>query len=153
MMSDTRAARAAAATRRLIFPSLAVVLLVSGCRGAATPAAPATERQARLAPGEAFDPSNSSLHIVFASVSNDSRCPSSVTCVWAGNAEVRIVVSGRDGVFPATTYTLNAMLAPRETVVLGTRIRLEQLDPAPVAGSPISPSAYRATLSVVWLPD
>jgi hypothetical protein len=78
---------------------------------------------------------------------NDSRCPRNVTCVWAGNAAVKLDVTfrGRD----QKTITLNTtetQTMPREQDYHGYKLRLLAVNPYPVNGQPT-----KATDSVVTL--
>ena len=42
----------------------------------------------------------------------DSRCPSEVTCVWAGRIVIRIIVSSADGVLGIGTVELTLEAVP-----------------------------------------
>ena len=69
----------------------ALILLLAGC---ASPVRDAIQvsgnQQFTLRPGErATLPGQSSLR--YTGVANDSRCPPTVQCVWAGDAEVKLV--------------------------------------------------------------
>src|ERR1700704_4290387 len=58
----------------------------------------------KLKAGQQVTLKGTRLRIRFVTVENDSRCPSDVTCVWAGNAAVRLQLSnGRS----SRTVTLN----------------------------------------------
>src|SRR6267142_1883225 len=62
------------------------------------------DREFKLKVGEQVALKRTHLRIKFVTVENDSRCPKDVTCVWAGNAAVRIQLSvGRR----SKTLTLN----------------------------------------------
>lgn len=87
--------------------------------------------------------------ITFEGVSGDSRCPADVQCVWAGDAAVALEVGPAAGDGPAYQITLHTGVEPRAAEVLGLRITLLELAPTPVAGVPIGPEEYRATLRVV----
>ncbi len=81
-------------------------------------------------------------------VREDSRCPKDVTCVWAGNAAVRLwVTSGRSG----KTVTLNTNKSPTlsdEVEYKGYKIKLVDLSPYPRSDQKIAKGEYRATLLV-----
>src|SRR5689334_15263072 len=47
------------------------------------------------------------LKLTFLSVPQDSRCPSSVDCVWAGNAQLNLEVKKKQN---ASDITLNTLL-------------------------------------------
>ena len=84
------------------------------------------------------------LHITLASV-NDSRCPTGVTCVWAGDGEISIEVAGKS---KKQTVTLHTRLEPREIVFEGLKIRLVALNPYPRANETIDQNDHEATLIV-----
>jgi hypothetical protein len=89
------------------------------------------------------------LTIRFAAVPSDSRCPSNVTCIWAGDGVASLVLhvgpSVGDG--PDHHIDLHTTLQPH-SAPWGTsyEIRLISLDPYPIEGTPQGP--YRATLIV-----
>ena len=87
------------------------------------------------------------LRITFEGVSEDSRCPRGVQCVWAGDA--------------AATFTLVKPPAAAEQRTLHTSgrfaqqadydsfvVRLEDVKPYPKEGVEIAPQDYLATLVV-----
>lgn len=80
-------------------------------------------------------------------VENESRCPSGVQCVWAGNAAV--IAGLRFGKGPTTPYTLNTNVQPRLITVSGYQIRLDSLSPYPRADRPTTPADYRAYVTVL----
>jgi hypothetical protein len=83
-----------------------------------------------LAPGESTVSPADSRHIVtLIGVANDSRCPINATCVWEGDADVRL--SHRVGLGPDVLFTLRVNRAPRDTVIGVTRIALDSLTPYP----------------------
>jgi hypothetical protein len=85
------------------------------------------------------------VSIHFDRVTEDSRCPFGVTCVWAGNGRIELTVS--DGV-DTQILGLNTDTPPTEGDFGGFTIRLDQLDPYPSAGRPTRPSSYAATIAV-----
>src|ERR1043165_4522604 len=86
------------------------------------------------------------LRIVFRSVTGDSRCPNGVTCVWAGNAAIKVEVSKKNKSFEGAT--LNTTLEPKEIVYKGFKIKLVSLNPHPTTGVQIDPKDYSATMIV-----
>lgn len=84
----------------------------------------------------------------FTRVVQDSRCPTDVNCVWAGNAEVALNVNYDKC---AAIITLNTHRTPEtsdEDKVGGFRVKLIKLDPYPHSQKKISPEDYTATLLV-----
>src|SRR5213595_3393904 len=61
-------------------------------------------REVKLNVGQKLTVPETSLRITFTAVENDSRCPADVTCVWAGNAAVKLELSGLG---KAKSVTLN----------------------------------------------
>jgi hypothetical protein len=86
------------------------------------------------------------LTVSFEAVPSDSRCPTGVQCVWAGNAVVQVVLS-KDG--KAFGAELNTNLEPTSVDYLNYNVALVSLAPYPTAkGGAISQSQYRATFVV-----
>jgi hypothetical protein len=85
------------------------------------------------------------LTVSFQAVPSDSRCPTSVQCVWAGNAVVQVVLS-KDG--KAFGAELNTGLEPRSVDYLNYNVELVSLAPYPSSTNPIPQSQYRATFVV-----
>ena len=85
------------------------------------------------------------LTVSFEAVPSDSRCPTGVQCVWAGNAVVQVVLS-KDG--KAFGAELNTNLDPRTGTYLDYQIELVALNPYPTSKGPIGQSQYRATFVV-----
>jgi hypothetical protein len=85
------------------------------------------------------------IKIKFLDVIEDSRCPKSKVCVWAGNAKVKIqAFAGRR----ASTFEINSNLSPQVATINGYEIRLESLEPRPdIKGKP-DKRRYIAVLAV-----
>ena len=86
------------------------------------------------------------LTITFLRVTQDSRCPSDVTCVWSGDAEVVLELVTRES--GSQTVTVHTHVEPRTATAVGYAVRLVDLDPYPRSETPIAPSSYVATLIV-----
>ena len=90
------------------------------------------------------------LRIKFEAVEQDSRCPADVTCVWAGNAVVRLelTINGRD----SKTVSLNTARSPSlvtETHYRNYKVSLVGLKPYPKRSTQkIAPADYKVTLVV-----
>ena len=98
-----------------------------------------------LAVGESAEIDGEDFLIRFNRVVQDSRCPSDVQCIWAGNGQIELVArsGGR-----STSFTLNTGDGAREFAVNSYRIRLAALTPEPVSTQPIPAASYRASLIV-----
>ena len=81
------------------------------------------------------------ITITFADVSEDSRCPSGVECVWSGNAEILLNVNDN-------SRSLNTHTPPRQVSVGDYSIQLILLTPYPQEGSSIEKEDYTVTLLV-----
>lgn len=69
------------------------------------------------------------ITVKFLEVVEDSRCPPNVTCIWAGNAKVKISVNkGRKA---AMTFELNSGLDPKTIVFEGYDITFVDLSKIP----------------------
>ena len=100
-----------------------------------------------LAPGVAQRAAGSDLTLTFEGVSDDSRCPSGVTCVWEGDATVRIRIES--AALPTATHSLHTHDSfPRAVDYGDWRLHLESLVPIPGADGPPRPDDYRATILI-----
>lgn len=69
------------------------------------------------------------IKVNFVEVLDDSRCPVGATCVWAGNAKVKITLA--KGKKAAKTVELNSTLQPRVITFEGYDIQFVDLTPRP----------------------
>jgi len=86
------------------------------------------------------------LRIGFRSVPSDSRCPSSVTCVWAGDGAAEIAYGTGTG--PLHPDTLHTALDPKQVEFGGYLIKLLELNPYPSTPAGIRQEDYRLRLRV-----
>jgi hypothetical protein len=105
-----------------------------------------TDRQFDLMAYQEAVVEGTSLRIRFNTVSNESRCPSDVQCVWAGNAIVSLTLTSSGN--QSGSATLNTTLDPKFADYAGYRITLVGLKPYPKSGSKIPAADYAATLEV-----
>ena len=92
---------------------------------------------------------NGQLVLKFQEVTEDSRCPANVVCVWAGQAKVQIAVS-YEGQDPALReLVLDSTGASNNSISLGDyQVQLVALNPYPGTPAGTDPSDYVATFSV-----
>lgn len=90
------------------------------------------------------------LGLRFIAVADDSRCPTQVQCVWAGDALVLIESARAAG--DARLDTLHTNLDPRAVVLGRVELRLVRLDPYPETPGPIPPGQYVVTLATRSVP-
>lgn len=86
------------------------------------------------------------ISIKLDSVTEDSRCPYNVECVWAGNATAKFIVIQNN--VPFTTYLNTSGGFTRETIIAGFKIQFIQLKPYPVFPNLILQTSYIAGIKV-----
>ena len=94
--------------------------------------------------GDSVRMKDSRLVVHFDMVTEDSRCPTDVQCVWAGNATVRLRLdsAGQSAVLDLKTSV------PQPSTAFGRSFELRGLRPAPTSGTPVPRDRYVATLRV-----
>jgi hypothetical protein len=132
-------------------PTLAIAFLAAGAAGgSASPATPppvALDTDVTLARGETAGVKDTRLEVGFVDVTEDSRCPSDVQCVWAGEVKVRL--SLRRGL----DEPIRTEVREGEAMALdGYRVILVRVTPYPMSTRPPRPNDYRATLKIVASP-
>ena len=103
-------------------------------------------REFQLKAGHEVTLKSEGLRIKFVEVKDDSRCPSDVTCVWAGTATARVEVSFRGKGRKSLTLSLMNNSAP--VAYRNYKISMKGLDPYPRSDRKIPPRDYEATLLV-----
>jgi hypothetical protein len=119
--------------------ALIAALALSACRPITTIE---PEREFTLSVGQEARISGTEIVLVIDTVANDSRCPSDVTCIQAGDADVRLSV--RDG--SESSHTMHALKEPRSASFDGYTITLIELSPTPRSTVRIQQAQYRARL-------
>ena len=90
----------------------------------------------------------SKVSIRFVELVEDSRCPTDTNCVWAGNAKIKIRVSG----FGRSQEVILDTNGPHQgTSAEGYSIKLVSLTPAPRSNVRINRNGYVATFEVAKL--
>lgn len=96
-----------------------------------------------LEPGVAVPVAGTDLELRLIEIVSDSRCPRDVTCVWAGEVQVRLSV--RSGNTPAREHEV---IAGNSVTVGAYQIGVAKVEPEPVENQKISPREYRVTVNV-----
>jgi hypothetical protein len=97
--------------------------------------------------GQTASVADGALSLRFESVSEDSRCPRGVTCVWEGDASV-VVAAHRENA-PANRHELHTSgRYAREATEGAYRIELIRLEPLPAEGKRVDSKDYVATFKV-----
>ncbi|MFQ5382319.1 MAG: hypothetical protein ACE5EF_11980, partial [Dehalococcoidia bacterium] len=136
----------------LVFVALAAACGAQTAESTATPTPTPAAGQALGIPFEiragetvALAPPGHSLTLE--EVTNDSRCPVDVTCVWAGEVTGAFVGIGETGSPVPMALTLGAA-DPPAALFDSLRLTLLRVEPQPVTTLEIEQSDYRATVVV-----
>ena len=89
---------------------------------------------------------NGEISVTFDAVTEDSRCPSDVQCVWAGNGGVRLTLAGGE---ETDVVIVNSTVSPREISFRGYSIGYRELAPYPTSTERPDPAAYVVRIAVV----
>lgn len=137
---------------RLSLVLLALPLVGAGSCDADSPTAPdepapgtsvTLPAEATLAVGETILVEPLDVEVTFSAVTEDSRCPIDVTCVWAGRAVVALAIGESTG----TTEEIELEVG-QWTQAQGLRLAATALDPQPREGVEIPPEDYRLELTL-----
>ena len=104
------------------------------------------DQETELAPGQSVQ--SGPLRITFTRVEGDSRCPTDVTCVWEGDALVKIEVSQQPGDPVVRELHTSGSAGAGETTYGGFRIELVRLSPQTHSQHPIPAQDYRLVLKI-----
>ena len=135
--------------------AVAIVLTLAACttpNNAITASGPSAsdvvniDRDFDLKVGQTARVDGTGLTVSFIAVSEDSRCPTDVVCVWAGNGAVSLSITDDAGA--KTTVVLNTTLSPRSVRSSAYEISLTGLKPAPKQASAVPLADYVATLRI-----
>jgi hypothetical protein len=127
----------------LVAVLLIVALAACHSNGAPVPRAAGLNQEVQLAPREQVAYGQQGLTVEFVRVSEDSRCPSDTTCVWAG--EVKVQVETRlDNAGPVQ----HEIKAGEHATVGAFRVVVVDVQPVPVSTRQIPQEEYRVTLKV-----
>lgn len=108
---------------------------------------PDAAREVKLPAGGEAALKAEGLVLRFVSVIGDSRCPEGVTCVWAGDAEIRVRLRRAGG--KSKSYILHTgRVGQQEAAYGGYIVRLVGLSPRPKAGQSVRAGDYVATFAV-----
>ena len=97
--------------------------------------------------GKTATVSGTAFRITFNRVTEDSRCPVDVTCIWAGDAKIELAVSRTSA--PADHRVISLTPPNNEATAGELKIRFVSLAPAPRQSEPGSSRAYVAQLVVL----
>lgn len=138
---------------RSVFVLAFAALAALGCVTPSQPGAEGVKATIQVQQGREFELAvlqdakitGTSVTVRFLGVTNDSRCPSDVKCVWAGNAIARFNLSAPGQ--QALVTSLNSTLDPKSVQYGGITLSLTGLKPVPKSGSTIPATDYVAVLT------
>jgi hypothetical protein len=87
------------------------------------------------------------LTIRFNGIDGDSRCPTGVTCVWAGEVSCKVTVTYQGSSSNMTLSQIGPPLPPAEETYGNYRL-LFSVQPYPSTGTQISDAEYRLIMTV-----
>ena len=106
----------------------------------------ALSREFQLKVGQEVLVKEAGIKVSLNAIVEDSRCPTGVQCIWAGNGKVSVKLSKAKT--EAVSVELNTSAGPRSSTYQGYDVKLVGLDPYPKDGVTISKDAYTVTLMV-----
>ncbi|HMG70540.1 MAG TPA: hypothetical protein VK544_05455 [Gemmatimonadaceae bacterium] len=139
---------------RTRWPARNLIALISLCAIAAASACATVEPVIVAEPGVAFSLpigktatiNGDGTKITFRRVTQESRCPTDVTCVWAGDATIEVIISRTGSPDDTATITLRTPYGEKSSGNL--LIRFVGLTPVPRQADGNAPRAYVAELVV-----
>ena len=96
----------------------------------------------QLTPGQSAVYAEPQLEVHFSGIETDSRCPTDVACVWAGEVIVKLSIRS-DG-----KTTQHPIKESQGAVVSGYTVTVLQVLPPRSSSQRIAPDDYRVTLKV-----
>jgi hypothetical protein len=133
---------------RAMTPFLFLAACASSGGNTPTTPSPGVNEEFILGPGQTATVTGTNVRLTFERVSEDSRCPTDVTCIWEGDAVVVLKVKVEADEVTREVHTHGDGARSRTAPAGDYTVTLVKLDPAPRSTAPIEASAYRATLRV-----
>ena len=125
----------------------ALIVAVAGCASVDTAVVANAGAEFSLAVGKSATVSGTDYRVKFNRVTEDSRCPVDVQCVWAGDAKIELTVSRTT--VPGDIRVISLTPPNSETTVGNLRLRFVGLAPTPRQSEPPASRAYVARLMVL----
>jgi hypothetical protein len=126
---------------------LLLALLIMGISPACVKATPGSlGQELNLQIGQTVRLASENMQLTFREVTEDSRCPSGVVCIWAGRATSLLKIVYGDAVYYVSLTEMGGGQVVTQDF-LNYKIAFN-LQPYPAAGKTISTSDYRLTLII-----
>lgn len=129
----------------LVLPAILAISLLASCVRQPVETSVALGQTFTLAPGQAASIQGEQLRIRFLEVVTDSRCPTGVTCIWAGEVSSLVDVTFDDATFRRVLTQPGSGQGKADFE--NYEITFE-VQPYPEAGKQISKEDYRLSLEV-----
>ena len=129
---------------RFVRAVAAVACAISLTACSSDPTAP-LNHEFTIGVGETAHVTGADLSIKFVELTEDSRCPTTLQCIWAGNGQVELEARSNG---QTTVFALNTTQGAREFVVNSFHIALVSLAPIRVDMAPPPAGSYHVTLVV-----
>jgi len=97
-----------------------------------------------LAYKDCFYDKDGQSYICLDSVLSDSRCPTGVECIWAGEARARFKIEK----YQNNPVYIDLKEGAKDTLVSGYKFSFIKLLPYPAYGNPIKPEEYKARIVI-----
>ncbi|MBC8024364.1 MAG: hypothetical protein H7Y89_00085 [Steroidobacteraceae bacterium] len=124
--------------------AILMCLALVGCSAARTQETTATDlgEEITLAPGATASVEGAEMTVRFVAVTEDSRCPLDVTCIWAGEVKVQFAIR-------ISQVASQMTLREGDSAAAGVyRVTLLRVEPRPASTARVVASEYRATLKI-----
>lgn len=132
-------------TRHHSLVALLLTVTLVACRsaGAPEPRAASLNQEIQLAPREQAVFPQQGLNVEFVRVVEDTRCPTDVTCVWAGEVKVQLATR-----INAAEPVQHEITAEQPATIGGFRVVVVRVQPERISTRQIAPEEYRVTLKL-----
>lgn len=129
---------------------LVLLLLATGCDDEPGQKVIILNQEFTLAFQEVGELKDGAFKISLEEIREDSRCPSDVQCIWAGQAKVLLHFTERDKPTDNVELILGVDNPELATKVIGAyTIRLLEVNPYPLSTREVSPSDYSVKLEIL----
>ena len=132
--------------KRLVLPALILVAIVPGCAREESKTKVKLNQPFEMTIGQTVVATGQDLEIKFEDITEDSRCPKGVVCIWAGQVSVLVEMTAKDG---QETLTLTEPGPSGLNISTYRQYRISyQISPYPEAGRAISKGDYKLQLTI-----
>ena len=128
---------------------LGVILMgLVGCSGGTNTTAQASLGQEFTLPyGKSVNISGENLSIKFVAVVTDSRCPTGVQCVWAGEAKVKLEVTQNNSTLETVLTETGGTNGFSSGTINAYKVDF-RVEPYPQANKTIAPEDYKLVMKI-----